>query len=634
MKYIMDFSAYALMENFDLHKMYKQQNIIEDIQTEAKNIVTSFFKGASEVPKDMVKNRDKVEFWLAKQIKSYLLDKATESMNAKFKAGDKENADKIRAIINYYKGKSVDPSILEDEQVLFSLEFVKRYANIHKNELKAIFDYFLSPVRNIQKAINLVSASLQDMYEEQAEWHNNLKASGKIFTEEGVIIKRFPDGYYWIDLRTNSSRVEADAMGHCGTTNSDTILSLRKRGESGFITPHVTVAIDYDDDYRYYLEDGDGADGTEEMPTYSDIHQMKGKGNTKPVSAYHKYIVELLLDEDLGISGLAMDEYSPKSDFHLADLSDLAVLDRVLNEKPDLFGKLPLHLFKHRLSELVEKMPDLLDSKDVADVKTLLSEGFIDEAKARESLSMKRNLHIADGKIYAVVENVSDLAFAFDEGSRNSSSRAYAKEILSASHLVEFYHLGFDDVEFDLLDDENRATILDRMEKKLSFAKLAEDYMDLLEDADIDTEDIRDDLMNYDDDGDKLKELLLNVDEYYDINSDVARAYSDAAERSANDNAYTTVFDQLKGVFRPLEYDSTAGGFLVEITDDMAAYAQTADTDNYNRDMILYVEGLYEEDYEEHMGEEYVKLGVDEPYHGWDYDVDTESFNECLKEVL
>lgn len=104
------------------------------------------------------------------------------------------------------------------------------------------------------------------------EWHQTLQASGKIEDESGEVIKQYPDDdYYWIDLKTNSSREEGDAMGHCGTDRAATTLySLRNKKSK---EPHVTMAFN----------ENTGM-----------VTQVKGKQNRKPIEKYMKFVIDLI----------------------------------------------------------------------------------------------------------------------------------------------------------------------------------------------------------------------------------------------------------------------------------------------------------------------------------------------------
>jgi hypothetical protein len=137
---------------------------------------------------------------------------------------------------------------------------------------------------------------------EKAKAHNAVKDS----EAKGEIIKKFKDGYYWINLNTRKCDYEAKQMGHCGTASTDgSLLSLRDK----FGKPHVTTTL------------------TPE----GKIIEMKGKENNKPAKKYHKYIVQLLampIIEDLVVRGNHGD------DFEITDL-DEKPMAWLLSQRPE-----------------------------------------------------------------------------------------------------------------------------------------------------------------------------------------------------------------------------------------------------------------------------------------------------------
>jgi hypothetical protein len=156
------------------------------------------------------------------------------------------------------------------------------------------------------------------------EWHDSLgEGEGKINykeEEEDIFIDYRDEngiGFYWVDLKTNNCDEESKRMGHCGRDSSaQTLYSLRQYKQIGkeyrINTSHVTVAIANND-----------------VAT-----QIKGGGNIKPKSEYHKYIVDLFLNEYV----LGTDYYgSGEGDFKFSDIEDDSLLKKLYSEKPDLF---------------------------------------------------------------------------------------------------------------------------------------------------------------------------------------------------------------------------------------------------------------------------------------------------------
>lgn len=153
-------------------------------------------------------------------------------------------------------------SIIDQNKII---EYIKN----NETTLNTIMEWLKFPNRPMVDLKQI--KNLEEALDKAIEWHESLTASGKIDDESGEIIKQYPDGYYWIDLQTNSSMQEKDAMGHCGTdSQATTLFSLRN---SKTKEPHVTIA---------YNENT------------GKISQVKGKQNKKPVEKYMKFVIDLI----------------------------------------------------------------------------------------------------------------------------------------------------------------------------------------------------------------------------------------------------------------------------------------------------------------------------------------------------
>lgn len=202
------------------------------------------------------------------------------------------------------------PNIPKDVLKLFKEEPDTPYELFNKAEVyiemyNVIKDYAERTNQNFQ------NNDFFPVYEEARDWHDALEASGNVIQLEGdmEVIHKFDDGYYWVDNHDNNCSIEGDAMGHCGRTNADTILSLRSPdGE-----PHISVAFDYDGVYR----------------------QAKGKGNKKPVEKYHKYMHWLFLNDGKYQIKKYNPEYEASEDFQVYDLPE-NIKNKVLEKYPSI----------------------------------------------------------------------------------------------------------------------------------------------------------------------------------------------------------------------------------------------------------------------------------------------------------
>jgi hypothetical protein len=154
---------------------------------------------------------------------------------------------------------------------------------------------------DLESGLNLLE-SAEKQYNERIKDNLNLvKPTAR--TKKLVQGKTKPNRH-WYDLGAGSCSAEGKAMGHCGNAPSqvagDRILSLRTAHKDTkgnvYHEPHLT----------FVLNNGF-------------LGEMKGRGNEKPTSEYHKDIAELLKDKR--IKGVIGGGYEPHKNFDFADLS-------------------------------------------------------------------------------------------------------------------------------------------------------------------------------------------------------------------------------------------------------------------------------------------------------------------------
>jgi hypothetical protein len=273
--------------------------------------------------------------WVANQMKEFFIDAAISYLDYDI---SKHEFSEFLKIGNSYKNEKIQKNlkVINDFININLLDQNPDYTNSFNDDINYVLDWLKSPIRT--EKVNLSELNLAQAIKKSDEWHNSLKATGKITDEQGKVLIEFDDDFYWIDLQTTSSRAEADAMGHCGTTQKgDTLLSLRDKNKS----PHVTVAYD-----------NDGV-----------IYQMKGRNNKKPIEKYYPYIYRLLVDPDLKPKYFGY-EYKKSEDFNLSDF-DKKTFNKVFQYNPNLIYKslsYDIELFKG----IVKK--DYLDKDDIKKV--------------------------------------------------------------------------------------------------------------------------------------------------------------------------------------------------------------------------------------------------------------------------
>lgn len=124
------------------------------------------------------------------------------------------------------------------------------------------------------------------------EYHDNLQVS-ELELEDNNILKKYDDGFYWVDLESTSDKCEANAMGHCATTGKgETLYSLRVYNKATKnIEPFITISV---------------------SPEKGQWHQCKGKKNSKPKKEYWKYIADILIQQNIF---KYVSEYDSSNDF-------------------------------------------------------------------------------------------------------------------------------------------------------------------------------------------------------------------------------------------------------------------------------------------------------------------------------
>jgi hypothetical protein len=173
-------------------------------------------------------------------------------------------------------------------------------------QMQGIMDW----VRNVPN-VNLKQYTWRQAFAAQEEYHEKLQTATLEGQEDNTIIKKYDDGFYWVDLETTRDCSEQQLMGHCASTSSgDTLYSLRKyTPETQTIEAFITIAISPDDGIWY---------------------QCKGKRNSKPKEEYHPFIADILIDKKVF---KYKHEYDSTHDFTNQDLTEYVENHR--NEIPN-----------------------------------------------------------------------------------------------------------------------------------------------------------------------------------------------------------------------------------------------------------------------------------------------------------
>ena len=192
-------------------------------------------------------------------------------------------------------------------------------------EIKALIDRRytgkLVSIRDYLHTNNITSNNFEELYNNSRLWHEEIAKNVEIPKPDTKVIRRdetsetdkfitYPNGWYWINLNNSYSKDEADNMGHCGNDDGKILFSLRDNNSNS----HITVSYEITDKALY---------------------QCKGRGNTKPKDIYHKYIIDLLLNDKYPFKLIMTGSYKPELDFNLLDLTD-EERDELLTKNPSL----------------------------------------------------------------------------------------------------------------------------------------------------------------------------------------------------------------------------------------------------------------------------------------------------------
>lgn len=338
MKYLL------LFEEFNIDNLKNKFKIRDE--------VISYFDSLKKINhnrKDV--NIDKVILWYAKILNDDIKNKLKKSLNNLFGKPDRIDDFNIAKTMLDYLNFKIDTL---GESSLDVLKYIigDLYEDI-SSKMSNINDYIFSSLRDDK--INLINTTVDEMNVKANEWHKELKSSeGLIKKETNKIIIDYGN-FYWVDLESNYCEEEGRLMGHCGRTIADTMLSLRERKKYG-IEPHVTIAIDGN------------------INNYTEIYQIKGKENKKPVSKYHKYIVDFLIKND-GVF-IGNEEYDRHQDFSISDLD--------------------YNTYKNEVNQLFER--GFVNIKNKNDFTDEYKKYYIDYLKNNNKLSQSTIAHLYENK--------------------------------------------------------------------------------------------------------------------------------------------------------------------------------------------------------------------------------------------
>ncbi len=202
---------------------------------------------------------------------------------------------------------------------------IDKFAILMKSEYNnQMYDRYYDDLGNIKDFLSDTGTTLamldvrdfEHLVDKANEYHERLASdisTSSIRTDETEntdIFITYPNGWYWINLNTSFSEDEKKNMGHCGMDCGKILFSLRDDKKQS----HVTASYD---------------------TNYKALHQIKGRGNTKPLSIYHKMIVDMVLNEKYPVEIFKTGAYKPELDFSLTDLPE-DEMKAIYKQKPSL----------------------------------------------------------------------------------------------------------------------------------------------------------------------------------------------------------------------------------------------------------------------------------------------------------
>lgn len=182
-------------------------------------------------------------------------------------------------------------------------------AYAERNQIKDV-------VKKINSQTTTVDALIKNLEAAEAvitkEDETKVKKATPVEILEGdhIILPLGNQGDWWL-LPTNKHTAESKVMGHCGTAHhtSNVLLSLRDK------VPIPWVTMEYN-------------------PHKKELHQMKGRSNSKPATKFHHAILALL-KSDLVDGFFAGQTYQASSDFSIFDMNP-AMVEDIAATKPNL----------------------------------------------------------------------------------------------------------------------------------------------------------------------------------------------------------------------------------------------------------------------------------------------------------
>ena len=318
-----------------------------------------------------------------------------------------------------------------------------------QTDMRGIIDW----VQNMPN-IQLKSYNWDEAVAAHKNFHENIQTKTVEGEENNKILKKYKDGFYWVDLETNSRcEEEKSLMGHCATTDAETLYSLRRFDSGRGIEAFVTIGA---------------------SPTEGVWRQAKGKRNSKPKDEYFKYIADILVR-----SGMLKykTEYDSPNDFDASDLKEYVEANPEQFDDPDTI-LMQIEEENTSFDDFVEK----LDQSDFKELKYFSTYLDVDDNYVMHSIYFHFPIKLDIFKEYAfnVAEYITN---------RDFDDTLEAKDLLHDifGHVYSFNYgrieVQDDEIVFggDLNDEDDVSTLddsgLENFENILNYYEGEESYI-------------------------------------------------------------------------------------------------------------------------------------------------------------
>lgn len=310
--------------------------------------------------------------------------------------------------------------------------------------------------------------------EAQEDYHANIKTKTLDGEEQNTILKKYDNGFYWVDLETNRCTEEANLMGHCASTDSETIYSFRKFTPETGIEAFITIGA---------------------SPDEGEWRQAKGKRNSHPKEEYYPYIADILV-----ATGMLKfrSEYDASNDFDGNDLKTF------IEENPDDFenpDELIEQIEESNVSfEDFEKIHKENKMDNLKYFSIYLDEDYIDElGEVRHEPSIYFSIDLDKfGKFAYNIERYLEKTDSRGYGHEDSDvSRGMLEALFDNDYYFDYTRVEFDNVFLtftgQIQDDDSLSTLTDEGLK--NFDNFCDYYRG--NDARIDEDELFNNLLQY-----------------------------------------------------------------------------------------------------------------------------------------